>query len=587
MAVVSPQLTQRFEATSALSATTFRVAALASAAAGLIHGAAAGSHATQRSLTVLFSLAAVLQLAWSFAAFTRPTASVRWAGIALNVGSVGFWMATRVAGFDAISGLETAQSVGWQDATAAVFATIAALSALAANTDAIGHTPNGRVVAAAATAAMLATLPVLSIRHAHTSAAAPGPAAAALGTPVALAGLPGAAGHVDDGHPHPDTATVPVSVSNASPASADAGASHGHAGGTAGAVYMTVAQKSAADSLIARTKVEMARFATTAAAAAAGYNAIGDALTGWEHWINLDLYNDGKSLDPSAPESLVYQVSRTDGSRTLASAMYILSTGTTMAQVPDTVGPTSLWHDHQNLCWDPTGKRLAGIMINGKCTGGEFRGTAPMLHVWVIPNVCNDPFAGVDTNAGVDCVHGSHHDTAASAPAKVALTLAQSAASTKLIADVELALKKFPTEDSVKAAGYTSIGDARTGFEHYVNVGYIANPNVLDPTQIESLVFKVRADGSKELQSAMFILPFGTTLADIPDTVGPASLWHDHQNLCWEGITVVGTTDATGSCVRGTFRQTAPMLHVWNYEHPCGRFAGIEGSHGTSCDHKE
>jgi hypothetical protein len=27
------------------------------------------------------------------------------------------------------------------------------------------------------------------------------------------------------------------------------------------------------------------------------------------------------------------------------------------------------------------------------------------------------------------------------------------------------------------------------------------------------------------------------------------------------------------------------MLHVWITEHPCGPFAGIEGSHGDGCAH--
>ena len=43
-------------------------------------------------------------------------------------------------------------------------------------------------------------------------------------------------------------------------------------------------------------------------------------------------------------------------------------------------------------------------------------------------------------------------------------------------------------------------------------------------------------------------------------------------------------TDATGTCARGEFRPTQPMLHVWVDEHPCGPFAGIEGSHGSGCD---
>ena len=64
------------------------------------------------------------------------------------------------------------------------------------------------------------------------------------------------------------------------------------------------------------------------------------------------------------------------------------------------------WHDHQNLCWDASGVRLAGILVNGKCTpGGTFRATPPMLHVWVVPNECG-PFAGLEGTAHTgSCLH--------------------------------------------------------------------------------------------------------------------------------------------------------------------------------------
>ena len=147
-------------------------------------------------------------------------------------------------------------------------------------------------------------------------------------------------------------------------------------------------------------------------------------------------------------------------------------------------------------------------------------------------------------------------------------------------------MARFSDPESVAAAGYVSIGDAVTGYEHYINVGYLADGIELDPERIESIVFTVAPDGTRTLASAMYILSFGKTMDDVPEIAGELTSWHDHQNLCWEGVRVVGTTDRTGSCERGTFRGTAPMLHVWVTEHECGPFAGIEGSHGQSCgDH--
>jgi hypothetical protein len=159
----------------------------------------------------------------------------------------------------------------------------------------------------------------------------------------------------------------------------------------------------------------------------------------------------------------------------------------------------------------------------------------------------------------------------------------QRAAAQALIDDTTAGMARFSDPASVEAAGYMSIGDAVTGFEHYINIGYIADDAELDPNQIESIVFTVAPDGTRTLASAMYIMGFGSTLADAPDIAGELTSWHDHQNLCWEGARVVGTTDATGSCQRGTFRATPPMLHVWMVDNPCGPFAGIEGSHGSGC----
>jgi len=76
-------------------------------------------------------------------------------------------------------------------------------------------------------------------------------------------------------------------------------------------------------------------------------------------------------------------------------------------------------------------------------------------------------------------------------------------------------------------------------------------------------------------------------MADVPDIAGPLTTWHDHQNLCWNEDGSLAGILVDGTCrPAGTFRPTPPMLHVWVVEHPCGPFAGIDGSHGSGCEHE-
>jgi hypothetical protein len=191
-------------------------------------------------------------------------------------------------------------------------------------------------------------------------------------------------------------------------------------------------------------------------------------------------------------------------------------------------------------------------------------------------------------------VTGAPGVTAAEEPAgpiisldDVRLTSAQRDAAQDLIDATTEAMLLFPDQEAIEAAGYASIGDAPTGYEHFVNFAYLGDDRELDPNAIESIVMVVNPDGTKVVASAMYILSFDKTMEDVPDIAGELTTWHDHQNLCWDGARVVGTTDRTGQCERGVFRPTPPMLHVWlpNQEHPCGPFAGIEGSHGGGCDH--
>ena len=139
------------------------------------------------------------------------------------------------------------------------------------------------------------------------------------------------------------------------------------------------------------------------------------------------------------------------------------------------------------------------------------------------------------------------------------------------------------------AAGYQSIGDGRaSGFEHFINAEYLANPTILDAGEVESLVYRLEADGSKTLTTAMYMLPPDATTDDVPDIAGNLTVWHAHDNLCFApGTTQLAGAFVNGQCrPSGELRPTAPMLHVWIVDNVCGPFAGTDRSQMTgSCTH--
>jgi hypothetical protein len=148
---------------------------------------------------------------------------------------------------------------------------------------------------------------------------------------------------------------------------------------------------------------------------------------------------------------------------------------------------------------------------------------------------------------------------------------------------------RFANVKRAEEAGYHSIGDSVTGFEHYVNSAYLNSDEILNPQTIESLVYRV-SGAQRILVSGMYILPLGDSLADVPsawDT--PQSPWHIHTNLCWSlaggAFRVVGTTDPNNpSCPPGSiYFITPPMLHVWINEQPCGWFSDLEQVETGDC----
>ena len=155
---------------------------------------------------------------------------------------------------------------------------------------------------------------------------------------------------------------------------------------------------------------------------------------------------------------------------------------------------------------------------------------------------------------------------------------------------------KFSTPEKAVEAGFASIQDSATGDEHYINWDWIDDSHTLDPNYPESLVYRVDSNGGRTLEAAMFMLPTGTTLNQVPDVGGSLTQWHIHDNLCFTpppSRVVIGVTSADGTCQQGVKFTPVPMMHVWVLSHPCGPFAALEGvgagqikaGETRACDH--
>ena len=179
------------------------------------------------------------------------------------------------------------------------------------------------------------------------------------------------------------------------------------------------------------------------------------------------------------------------------------------------------------------------------------------------------------------------------------VTPEEQARAENLIAITLIRLPKFADPATASAAGYQSIQDGITGFEHYINWSYIDDDKILDPDYPESLVYRVFRDGHRELQAAMYMLTSKDTLDTVPDVGGALTQWHIHNNLCFTNEPgawkVRGVTKADGTCTPPLVANPiqAPMIHVWIVSQRCGPFAALEGVGGGQikagetrlCDH--
>ena len=358
------------------------VAVLASIGAGVVHAGVIGAHNDHVTLSRLFMACAVFQVGWGVAALVRPTRWVLWFGALGNLAAVAAWGVSRVVGIGFVDGLEHREAPEFADTACAVLGLLTVVGALAWLRQARRAPSDHGAVRGA-------------------SFAVPALAVALLAVPALVKGSTHTHGHTAQAvAPKPYDPTRPVDL-----------------GGVPG---VSAKQQARAEKLVRETLRDLPHFADPATAQAEGYRSIGDALTGFEHFLKTSTIEDNVVLDAKAPESLVYRVTPTG--KTLVSAMFILPSRYTLANAPDIGGALTQWHIHDNLCFlagaDGTAGRVVGLTrADGTCAFGQKFTPLPMIHVWIAPNVCG-PFAALEgVGAGqvspgqtrqCDTAHGSH-----------------------------------------------------------------------------------------------------------------------------------------------------------------------------------
>jgi hypothetical protein len=188
-------------------------------------------------------------------------------------------------------------------------------------------------------------------------------------------------------HDAHDPAVAHAHGGEAAAGAPDAGAMPGH---THGANLPDVAaasdgERERAEALWTASMAAAERWRDPRAAAAAGFRfkdepgtAGTDRRVRFLHVPNPAWRADGRVLDPSRPETLVYWRAP-DDRLVLVGVMYTAAKGT---RGPTVGGPITRWHDHES-CRDPLTREKLGRPVDGACPEGQvYRRSGEMMHVW-------------------------------------------------------------------------------------------------------------------------------------------------------------------------------------------------------------
>lgn len=138
----------------------------------------------------------------------------------------------------------------------------------------------------------------------------------------------------------------------------------------------TPEQRTGATALVDAVRAGIAPYANADAARAAGYAPNQRGGPNATHWPDRAAFRDGRTLDPTRPESLVYWT-LPDGRKVLLGAMFKVAPGQT---APAPGGDLTMWHVH------PAPGEMCHPAEDDGCGGTQ------MLHVYTFTGVV-DPFA--------------------------------------------------------------------------------------------------------------------------------------------------------------------------------------------------
>jgi hypothetical protein len=148
-------------------------------------------------------------------------------------------------------------------------------------------------------------------------------------------------------------------------------------------------------------------------------------------------------------------------------------------------------------------------------------------------------------------------------------TSAQLEYAVRLVQETSADVSKYKSLSAATAAGYIPVTNPAYPVVHYVNPAYMQNRYVLDPSNVDSLVYATTPYGTA-LVAAMYLMPSENEKGPMP--AGCMLQWHAHTNLCVSSAShlIVGFTP----CRSGTFNYKTPVMsHVWQVPVPGGPLA--------------